>query len=167
MSKKLFDFRSKYLAQCAHAREGNRSGAAVARYTAKRTEEQKQHTKQKKTAQQRAAYAGQLVEEREYRRLQKANSRSALEPSNLMRSGQLQRLKIMLGKPEQPPSSFLSNKRQQPCAQLDAESIHTAMGSFIHNTLIICRACKEHAYAMCVNLTPRKARRLNLLILFA
>ena len=45
-----------------------------------------------------------------------------------MRSGQLQRLKIMLGKPEQPQSSFLNNKWQEHYAQLNTDSKHTAMG---------------------------------------
>jgi len=51
------------------------------------------------------------------------------EPSNLLRRGQLQRLKFMLKKQVQPQSSFLGNKWQEPYAQLDAEFIHTAMGS--------------------------------------
>ena len=52
-----------------------RQQRCVARYTAKQTEEQKQQTKQKKAAQQRTAYVSQIVENCEYRRLQKANNR--------------------------------------------------------------------------------------------
>ena len=100
MSKKLFDFRSKYLA-CA--RKGNKDALLDIQLNRRKS-------RSSKPSKRRRLSKELPMQVKLWKTVSIGDcKKQTTESSNLMRSGQLQRLKIMLEKPEQPPSSFLGN----------------------------------------------------------